>query len=406
MDTLTKHEDRLIFGGLTLRDIVFYLAIIVSALSFCSNQSIANLCTMVMYGLWAVLAVLLFMTSDMRINYTLLYMLAVYLYAYILIKVLYLSGLYRTNGMGVAGYLLYCVVFYFIGYNLPCNRKKNIVYGMIISYIVAHIIFTLSLYVLLQDTRSETKNMSGQIMGLGILLEILILPRITKNLIIRVLGYIFAVFAIFTLFDLHSRTPFIAIIVVLVFAIFQKKRPFYVYLIFALSVYIVFMFVTTTEKGYELFQEFIIGDHRYTSVEITDADIILSGRPSLYVESIKDFLEHPLIGLGAWAYIDCFPINVLRSGGLLLGVFIIPYAYGKLFSVIFGFKKNTTDIEKDDVRYVLFELAKYLSLFFVVISVMEGYPPLGPGASAFYLWISLGVRDSYIYEKNMNLDRQ
>lgn len=405
MNSINKREDKLIIRELTLADIVFYLAILASALSFCPNPTISRISEMVMYGLWAAVAVLLIFSTKLKFNNTLLYMLAVYCFAYVFIQLLYLSGFYRTNGMGAVGYLLFCFAFYFIGYNFPLDRKKNIVYGMIISYVVAHVIFTVLIYVLLQGEKSDAKNMSGQILGIGVVLETLFIPKLTKNKIIRLLSVLFAVFSVFTLFNLHSRTPFIAMFVVLLFAFFQKKRPVYMYLllfVFAIGVYI---FFSSTAKGYELFQEFIIGDHRYESADITDVDVIMSGRPSLYLESIYDILEHPIIGLGAWAYIDCFPINVVRSGGLIIGILVVPFAYSKLFSSIFKYKINTDGIDKDDVRHVLFDLAKCLSIFFTVVSLMEGYPPLGPGASAFYLWIVLGLKDSYLYEKNVILSR-
>ena len=51
-------------------------------------------------------------------------------------------------------------------------------------------------------------------------------------------------------------------------------------------------------------------------------------------------------------------------------------------------------MDVESYEYYMLSLAKYLSLFAFVVSLMEGFPPLGPSASFFFLWIVLGMKDS------------
>lgn len=132
--------------------------------------------------------------------------------------------------------------------------------------------------------------------------------------------------------------------------------------------------------------------------EMTSAEglnSMTSGRLDGYKLAIKDFIRSPVIGIGAYAYIDNFIICTLRTGGILSAIFILPFVYGKLFN---EFKKVNVIIDQksdydDRVVNIMF-LLKCFIIYFFVISLMEGYPPLGPGTSVFLLWILFGIADN------------
>lgn len=396
MNNLQKEHDKWIFKGMTIQEILMSFAIVASVLSFCPNATISRICSVIMYGLWGAVAFLHILAKNLRVNYVIAWMAFVYIFMYVFVNAMYLHGIYRTNGLGQSSFLIYCIAFYFVGYNMSIDRRKQLTNLIIWSFVVAQAIFTVLVFFLLKDDESEAKNMTGQILGVGIVFEALLIPRLAESVPIKIFSFIFAGFAIMTLFNLHSRTPFIAIFVVFVFVFFEKKRPAYTYFLFVIVAIAVYIFIFHTSTGQEMYQDFMIGDRSVDTSEGLTSDAVLSGRPSLYKESMRDFFENPIVGLGNWAYIDNFFINVLRTGGLVAGVLLLPFVYGKLFQAIFGYKKLREKFSDDKSISTLFALTRYLCMFFCVISFMEGYPPLGPGTSAFLLWIVLGVKDSFV----------
>ncbi len=396
MNNLQREYDKWIFKGLTIQEMLMSFAIVASVLSFCPNATISRICSVIMYGLWGAVAFLHILANNLRVNYVIAWMAFVYIFMYIFVNAMYLHGIYRTNGLGQSGFLIYCIAFYFVGYNMSIDRRKQLTNLIIWSFVVAQAIFTVLVFFLLKDEESEAKNMTGQVLGVGIVFEALLIPRLAKSVPVKILGFVFAGFAIMTLFNLHSRTPFIAIFIIFIFMFFEKKRPIYAYFLLAILVVSAYIFVFHTATGQEMFQEFIVGDQSVDTSDGLTSDAVLSGRPSLYKESMEDFFEHPLVGLGNWAYIDNFIINALRTGGLVTGILLLPFVYGKLFQAIFGYKKLREKFSGDKSISTLFALTRYLCIFFFVISLMEGYPPLGPGSSAFLLWIVLGVKDSFV----------
>ena len=82
---------------------------------------------------------------------------------------------------------------------------------------------------------------------------------------------------------------------------------------------------------------------------------------------------------------------MLRCGGLLLGVVLIPTAYLKLFQSIKISRKNMVLYERKSDGALVFHSLQSLALFYFVVSLMEGFPPLGPSTSVFILWFMMGI---------------
>ena len=321
-------------------------------------------------------------------------MVFVYAFLWLIMQVLYLQGIHSTSGLGPARYIILCVPFYFFGNNISFDNG-NVIKGIVFSYVFAHIVFTtLAFFLLFWTGVSNAKNMSGQVLGLGIVLDFSFVPRLIKSRIGRIFIYSWGVFSLITLWFLHSRTPFIAALIVIFFFFFERKRNPIAYFFVILLVIVVIVYFGQTQSGNEQLQNFLIGNRKYTEVDFSNADAIFSGRFEIFAEAISDFFSHPLVGVGGWAYIDNFPLHVLRVGGLTYGILILPFVYKRLFGCIFGFRKRKCNMKEESNEFLILLSAKYISLFFIVVSLMEGYPPLGPGTSAFFLWIVLGMKDA------------
>lgn len=146
------------------------------------------------------------------------------------------------------------------------------------------------------------------------------------------------------------------------------------------------VFIAVTQLGGMTYLQNFFG-----LTENSSFDDVTSGRGALFQIAIRDFLNSPFVGKGGYAYIDNFILNVLRCGGLLLGIVLIPLVYSKLFSSIKLSRKKLAVYDRKSDYALVFNSLQSMAVFYFVISLMEGYPPLGPNTSVFFLWLIMGI---------------
>lgn len=385
----------------TKKDIEKYLlgfAILTSILSFSPDSSISGICGKLMYLLWGFALLHQFVKSRMHINQTVKYMVFTYVLFFILCYLFYFMGFYPSSGSGNAGNLGFCAVFYLIGYNYSW-KDDNAINFLMYSAMIAYLIITFNALIMINQLDENAiiwnKNQLGQMLGSAIIFEVLILPPLLKNLFLKSLLYISGILSLIGLMRLHSRTPIIAVTVIAIVLFFTKKnktkKDYWIAVSVILIVCLIIVYMGGTEFLRDLFD--IDSESEMTSAEGLNS--MTSGRLDGYKLAIKDFIRSPVIGIGAYAYIDNFIICTLRTGGILSAIFILPFVYGKLFN---EFKKVNVIIDQksdydDRVVNIMF-LLKCFIIYFFVISLMEGYPPLGPGTPVFLLWILFGIADN------------
>lgn len=231
----------------------------------------------------------------------------------------------------------------------------------------------------------------GQMLGIGIILDLFILPELFDGVSRKVVFYGLGTISLIALMLIHSRTPIIAIVVVsLITFIFKPDKEFKQYM-HLLGIVIVACLVIHYMGGMEYIKE-LFSSSEYSDLQ--GADAMLSGRLGLWEIAIKDFLQNPLVGVGAWAYIDNFILNTLRCGGIILAILIFPIAYGKLLFSFLRAKRYVNNKTVTNGQRITSQILWGMIPFYLVISFMEGYPPLGPGSSLFFLWIMIGIFDT------------
>ena len=80
---------------------------------------------------------------------------------------------------------------------------------------------------------------------------------------------------------------------------------------------------------------------------------------------------------------------------------IFPITYGKFLNVLryhYKLRKQDALPQVADDRMLL-ETSVMLVIYYSLMSICEGYPPIGPGTSTFFLWIVLGKYDSVFLVK-------
>ena len=136
-------------------------------------------------------------------------------------------------------------------------------------------------------------------------------------------------------------------------------------------------------------QAFLI--RQYTGRSLDDFS---SGRLTLYKVAIDKFSVSPWIGIGDY-YVDDFFLNALVEIGILGGGVVVG------FWIFVALKNIRATIKKNE------EIQKILgamTVYYFVTSLMEAFPPFGPGSCSFVFWLLQGYCDG-LNQKNV-LDRK
>ena len=375
-------------------------AVLTSILSFSSNTSISGICGTLMLLFWAGAIGLMFFQKKIEFNNTMKYMIFTYVFFFFFFKLMYHLGFYPSGGSGQAKFLIYCMMFYIVGYNYPW-KKENALNTILTFRFIGYFILMLTTFTMLNEIEDSvlwSKNQLGQMLGSAVIFDVFILPRVVKSKYMKFAMYACSIPTLIALMDIHSRTPVIALTVVTIVNFVLKKNKTNNDYWLAFGVLVLVGFLIYCLGGIEFLKELfeIDSDTNLNSAE--GLNDMTSGRVNLYAIALKDFASSPVIGVGAYAYIDNFIICALRTGGIVLVVFILPFVYGKLF---ISFRNSNIYLNsklKDHNVYLVMYILRCFSLFFFVVSLMEGYPPLGPGTSVFMLWFFMGMAESIMTE--------
>ena len=120
-----------------------------------------------------------------------------------------------------------------------------------------------------------------------------------------------------------------------------------------------------------------------------DMNTFSSGRIDKYFKALNIILESPFIGVGKY-YVDNSYILILAESGIF-GFAIIEFVWIRKMILCFKYKG---DISYKSYLFVI-------SIFYIIESLLEGYPPFGPGVSSFMFWLlsSILINNSHYYSE-------
>lgn len=110
-----------------------------------------------------------------------------------------------------------------------------------------------------------------------------------------------------------------------------------------------------------------------------DLNTFTSGRIDHYKTAIESIWASPIIGIGKY-YVDCSYLLILAESGII-GFFLIEWVWLKKLYISYSFRGKQSE------QTFLF----ILTTFYIVESILEGYPPFGPGVSSFMYWLMSSV---------------
>lgn len=377
--------------------LIINIATVISILSFSFLGEIADAFDNLRYVFWILTLLVIYIQSRIKLNFTIKYMAFTTVLFILLNFVFHMLGYYPYTSTGIAGYIGFCMSFYTVGYNFQWQSEKDVKSLFVVSFIAYIILLITAIPEVGKHQEAiylfEQKNQLGQMLGSGVIIQAFFLARLTNNRLFKIMLYFCSGLTLIALMLIHSRTPLIALVILAIVTFRSKKNKtqndFVMAIIFVAVIIIAITFLGGTQFIKELF-EWNDTTNLNTVEGIND---VTSGRIDGYIKALRDFIKSPLIGIGFHAYVDNFVICCLRSGGLLFGLFVIPFIYGKMFKAYNRAKSDKND-ERNSLVSNLKLLARNYTIYFFVVSIMEGYPPVGPGASVFLLWLIYGMTDN------------
>lgn len=208
------------------------------------------------------------------------------------------------------------------------------------------------------------KNSAAQIWAVGTLIALLLLDY--KNKIEKAFGYIAALYLVIICGISQCRTALLALTVVLCGYILLKSKHRFRWICILAAVCVALWNIPVTRK-------FIDQALFLTKYAGADLNTFSSGRLDSWEGALTTFASYPVFGSGKY-YVDCSYICVLAEAGII-GFILIETIW--VARAIRNFK-NKNGCAK--------EFLFCATIFYVVESLLEGYPPFGPGVSSFMFW--------------------
>ena len=214
------------------------------------------------------------------------------------------------------------------------------------------------------------KNSAAQIWVSAVLISVLLLDY--RNKFEKILIYIACAYLLFMTGISQCRTAILGVVVALVsFSVSRVEKKGKWILLIAISMIVAWK---------------IPGSHRYieqalflNKYEGADLNTFSAGRIDYYKMALQKIGSSPYFGVGKY-YVDCSYLSILAESGIL-GFVLIEWIWIKKVLQCFRFQGDNRN------RAFLF----VITVFYLVESVLEGFPPFGPGVSSFMFWLISGI---------------
>lgn len=297
----------------------------------------------------------------------------------------YLTGFYML--------LVKTLFMYLIGYCLCASERTSAIWGVILAvYLVSAAAYAAWMMItyfpgLGSWLDSPTylfaqKNSAGQIVGVSSILAILIASGRSRSVRLMLYAYAAATFAVVVFMQCRSAMLGCAAAFSFLFVSRGHKRVFIVAVVCATLIYFL------SGEVHDLVDHALLLD-KYQSMSI---DSMSSGRVGLWSDALMLFSANPFFGVGDY-YVDNMYINCLVNVGIFGG---LPFFALWIWRIARnnGLSRISTSEDALGIEQHIPGWLPALTIFYLVESVLEGFPPFGPGSCAFMFWMMCGFSDS------------
>ena len=370
-------------------DLFLALGVLITQLSICNWGTLSHYCSILLYTIWGIWSIKIISLKNFKFNGTAFMMIAMLFFTFIQNKLFFMLGYYRTGGLGVARNFIACIFFYVLGVNV--KKSRHTVPLLFASYLTGVVLLLFIRWISGVMMNDVDKNAIGAVSGGGLFSIYFFFKYGRLNKSQKIILYLIGFIIIITLFLMHTRTPLAASFIALsgVLALRHKiRKSLIVITISCIILIVLYPYLLKNEILYNYLQGV------QSSNELT-LNSMSSNRLDRWYFAWEEIKEYPWIGLGGWAYVDCFPLYILRQGGIISGVIIGGCIYGKFLLMTLDARDKWMSFQKSTTDTHLQEICVIFILYYSAISIFEGYVPMGPGVSIFFLWLVLGLYDDY-----------
>lgn len=343
------------------------------AITVLSQIEMLKLARPLMHGSWIALIGLQLIIKRgilLRIRFTFIFLAAYFAY------ILFCLICYFSNSIFLENHylktLLVPMLVTFASNLMAEDIKRQEVHTLCKVYVIGAIVY--AIYVHLKYFASyknwlsaneyifASKNSAAQIWSTGILICILVIAPRSKN---KILWYMISAYLLFVSAISQCRTALLALFIVLIVNILIHTKKKIVWITFLIAL----LFILYNNSLTRQFVEHVFLLDKYFG---SDLNTMSSGRIDYWLNALNLFKQHPMIGVGSY-YVDSSYVMVLAESGIV-GFLLIEFIWGS--RIILNFKHR-----KQSDYFII-----SATIFYVVESFFEGYPPFGPGVSSFMFW--------------------
>lgn len=292
------------------------------------------------------------------------------------------------------------LIIYFVFYTYfivrgTAEKERTIIHHYLAACIGLAVLMLLTLNINWSDWLNsmiylvQGKNGIGHMLGVGIIIAFFYLDnqKSAKPIIKWGKKIIIIVLFLITLIYIQCRTALLAtslaIFVVGLYFIKNRKIKRIIYI----GMFIGLLIILFNDRANSIITHSLFLD------KYNDTDSFLSGRLTLNGLAFEFWKEAPIFG-GSFRYVDNFYLNMLQNYGIVGGLFL----FGIWFYRIWRNYKNSRVI---GLSNPFSQILMSVTIFELIVSFLEAYPPLGPGSSIMVMWMVSAISDVYV--KNINM---
>ncbi|MEW7917782.1 O-antigen ligase family protein [Enterococcus avium] len=382
--------------------VFFSLAIILSIISQVNNDSVVLWSRPASYVVWFTCFVILLNRN--RYSLAISKEMKYFIIVYSLFIIYYLFSLFLNKDFVNSNYILPLSISFFcycngsLLYASKAWSEKKLKFLLII-YVISVSLLALQIHITFFPSFStwtqslvylySRKNSAGQIICMSILI-ILYAQFYKKNTIVK-WGHV--AYLSLVLFLIQSRASVISLVFSVIMMELLVKKKNRMKKIVCLLGFIIILYNTPLRYFFD--KVFLLSKYQGT-----DLNTFSSGRLGLWAQAFSLFRESPFLGVGNH-YVDNFFIGFLTEYGIIGFIIVVPFIFYKLIRVI-SISLRKKSIESVNSNYGM--LITSISFFYIMESIFEAIPPLGPGVCAFLFWLLLGFADARLGSKTRDIN--
>jgi O-antigen ligase len=219
----------------------------------------------------------------------------------------------------------------------------------------------------------ETKNSAAQTIGTAVYMIFFIVASDEGKSRRRFIWYAIAAYLVILLGICQARTSLLGIAVSMLVYAFRYSKKQLQWIAGTLVVGLIAIQIPAVQTYINKVFEF----NKYANA---DLNTISSGRWYGYIQAFAAFREKPFIGQGNW-YIDNSYLSILTESGIIGFLLIEPIWIER---IRINYKEPT--LRGNVIGTNLRNFVILLTIFYFIESLLEAFPPFGPGVTCFGYW--------------------